>query len=181
MRLLGVVTTYYPNRTEFIRNIKSYYSDLDYLIIWDNTPVDDSFLNDCLKEIQSTQIEIRTTGRNEFLAYPFNQCIEWAISHNFTHLLTMDQDSYFENNQFLLFKNNILKFNDEKVKVFTTEKKENHKKYKETSKEPIEIENAITSGTVYDLNIFCKIGGFREDFLIYMVDIEFCMERLISA
>ena len=171
MKLLGVVTSYYPESIEFVRNINTYVSGLDHLIIWDNTPADKSMLSELFSEQKIPNLEIRTTGKNEYLAMPFNQCIIWGKQEGFTHILTMDQDSFFEENKFDAFVSLVEKCNDPNVMVFASAKSENQ----QVVAEEIEVENAITSGTIYKLDIFDKIGYFREDFLIYMIDIEFGM------
>ncbi len=38
MKLLGIVVLFHPKKDEVIRNISSYLSGLDALILWDNTP-----------------------------------------------------------------------------------------------------------------------------------------------
>jgi rhamnosyltransferase len=171
MKLLGVVTAYHPEPKEFVRNIKTYVSGLDHLIIWDNTPTEKSELSELFCGLMIPNLEIRTTGQNEYLAMPFNRCIAWGKQEGFTHILTMDQDSFFEENNFEAFVSLVAECNDPNVMVFTSAKSENQ----QIMAEEIEVENAITSGTIYKLEVFEKIGYFREDFLIYMIDIEFGM------
>jgi rhamnosyltransferase len=171
MKLLGIVTTYFPKPEEFLRNIRTYVSGLDHLIIWDNTPFDKSKLAELISELAFKNIEIRTTGQNEYLAMPFNQSIIWGKHEGFTHILTMDQDSFFEGDKFDEFVSLVAKSNDTTVMAYTSAKSENQ----QILAEEIEVENAITSGTIYKLDVFDKIGYFREDFLIYMIDIEYGM------
>lgn len=172
MKLLAVVSTYFPNLEELERNIKSYLPWVDHLIIWENTPEEKSEIKLLVEKLHDTKVEVRTTGKNEFLAYPFNICIKWAQENNFTHILTMDQDSCFKENQFENFMSLVAKHSDESTVAFTTNKDES---VNNESADEIEVENTITSGAIYKLEVFEKIGYFREDFLIYMIDIEFGM------
>jgi rhamnosyltransferase len=172
MKLLGVVSTYYPDLFDLERNILSYLHGVDYLIIWENTPKDKSNIEKLIAKLNSSKIELRTSGKNEFLAYPFNECIKWAEKQNFTHILTMDQDSSFGDNQFEKYTCLVAKHANEDTMAFTTNKGES---ISNVIFDEIEVENTITSGSIYKLDVFNKIGYFREDFLIYMIDIEFGM------
>ena len=169
MKLLGLLSTYYPDLIDLEHNILSYLDGLDYLIIWENTPKDESVIEKLINKLNNSKIELRTTGKNEFLAYPFNECIKWSENHNFTHILTMDQDSSFVENQFDKYKKLIEEYGSDDIAIYASTKNINLN----LSGKIVDIDNAITSGSVYNINIFNKIGFFLEDFLIYMMDIEF--------
>jgi rhamnosyltransferase len=171
MRIFGILTSYFPDLYELENNIRSYISELDLLIIWENTPKEQSRISDLIDKLKNPKIEVRTTGENEYLAKPFNECIEWAEKEGFTHMLTMDQDSHFLDSGFTNFINKIESNKDSQVMMFCPAKTEN----KFIDKDEMEVENSITSGTVYKMELFARIGCFREDFLMYMVDIEFGM------
>jgi len=169
MKILGIVSSYYSDIAEFERNINSYLQGLDYLIIWENTPKDKSQLDVLVRKLNNAKIEVRTTNRNEFLAYPFNTCINWAERNDFTHVLTLDQDSYFEKGDFNLFLNQV---KDEKLKdiaIYTPSINSNINSLQNAEK----IKFAFTSGSIHPIEIFKKVGYFREDFLIYAIDVEF--------
>jgi rhamnosyltransferase len=169
MKLLGVVSTYFPNLEELERNIKSYLPWVDWLIIWENTPKEESKISQVVESLNDSKVEVRTTGKNEFLAYPFNQCIKWAQENGFTHILTMDQDSCFSENQFEKYIQLIKENQQDNIAIYSSTRLADNYPFGHVS----DIENAITSGSVYNMDIFQKIGYFREDFLIYMMDIEF--------
>ena len=169
MKLLGVLSTYYPDLIDLERNILSFLDGLDYLIIWENTPKDESVIEKLINKLNNSKIELRTTGKNEFLAYPFNECINWAESQDFTHILTMDQDSSFVENQFDKYKKLIEEYGSDDIAIFSPSKNIDER----LTGHIVEVENTITSGSIYRINVFNVIGFFREDFLIYMVDIEY--------
>jgi rhamnosyltransferase len=171
MKLLGIATAYHPKIEELIRNINTYISELDQLIIWDNTPGGSSSLDDAVKSENNPKIIIRCTGNNEYLAKPFNICIKEGIENGYTHILTMDQDSYFESNGFSEFVSKVEANTDSLTMAFCPAKTENQP----IDSNEMEVDNTITSGTIYKVDVFEKIGYFREDFLIYMIDIEFGM------
>jgi len=166
---LGIVTSYFPILDELEDNIKSYLSGIDHLIIWENTPKEKSQINSLIERLNNPKVEVRTSGKNEFLAFPFNCCIRWAAENGFTHILTMDQDSSFTDSQFVEYLHLIRINQKDDIAIYTPAKSTE----KILSQDVEEKENAITSGSVYPINVFRKIGYFQEDFLIYMIDIEF--------
>ena len=167
MKILGIVTSYFPNFDELEHNIKTYLSGIDHLIIWENTPKDKSQIYIFVERLNDPRVEVRTTGKNEFLAYPFNSCIKWASENEFTHILTMDQDSCFIESQFIEFLQ-LINFNQkDDIAIYTPTKSAD----KTLKGDIVEVENAITSGSVYPIGVFKKVGYFYEDFLIYMMDI----------
>lgn len=169
-KILGVVSSYYPDMEEFEQNIKSYISNLDLLIIWENTPIKDSKIESFLKKLNEPNLEFRSTGKNEFLAYPFNVMAKWAISEGFTHLLTMDQDSIFKEGHFENFLKKIVASTDNINAIHTPAINNNDG----LEGDVVNLRYAPSSGSIYPLEIFEKIGFFRENFLIYPIDVEFC-------
>jgi rhamnosyltransferase len=168
-KLCAVVSSYFPDLEELEENVNSYLPWVDKLIVWENTPKTESNVDELVKRLNNTKIEIITTGQNEYLAGPFNTCVKWAKENGFTHILTMDQDSRFENGHFEYYRELITQFSNELIAVFAP----NSQKY-DVGSAVLEKDNVISSGAVMPLEIFDKVGLFNEDFLIYHVDIEFC-------
>jgi rhamnosyltransferase len=82
----------------------------------------------------------------------------------------MDQDSLWDNFEF--FRDKILKFNcTHDIGIFAPVIYEINRSY---FPEISYVSDVITSGAVYRLEVFKKIGLFREDFFIDAVDLEFC-------
>lgn len=170
IKLSAVIITYYPDLSDVIINIKQYIEYVDILIIWENTPKKDRELYKILMPEYSNKIIYLGTDKNEGMASALNKSVKWSIENEFTHILTMDQDSFwlnFKKYSQLIFENRF----DSSIgifgpNVFTEEKKQLPK---------IEIvKDIITSGAIYNLDLFRKIGFFREDFFIDAVDLEYC-------
>jgi rhamnosyltransferase len=169
-KILGIVSSYYPDIQEFVKNINSYLDQLDMLIIWENTPKKESNIDKILHLLNSDKIIIRTTGFNEGLGKPFNEAAKKAKSENFDFLLTMDQDSYFANGEFEKYIKLIESDINKNVAVYSPNR--NH--IQNSEKDYVEIRTAISSGSIYPVLNLEKIGYFREDFYLYMIDIEYC-------
>lgn len=170
-KIVGIVSSFYPDIQELAKNIKTYLHGLDHLIIWENTPSTDSKIVEILQLLDSVIIEIRRTGKNEGLAKPFNEAVRWAKQNDFDFLLTMDQDSYFPKNEFERYFELIESNPDNRIGVYAP----NRNLILNPTVNFMEIRTAISSGALYPVKIFEKIGLFNEDFFIYMIDIEFCL------
>ena len=172
-KIVGVVTVYYPDIVEVASNINTYLPALDCLIIWENTPASDSRINDLIALLtDKIKIKIKGTGANEGLAKPFNDCIRWADSQGYDFLLTMDQDSAFSGISATDYLQRIVDDKEDRIAVYSPDRENRISVYGASFRE---VGTAITSGAVYPLRIFNQLGYFREDFFIYMVDIEFCL------
>ena len=154
LKLATVVVCWYPNE-DLINNIASYSKGTDYLFVWDNTPGGSPIVS----SIKNAVI-LNYGNKNMGLAYAYNRTIEIAKQQGASHIMTMDQDSRFEN--FDLFREKLSFYPNHMVCPPIN----NHfdgNKY---------VFHAAQSGCVFPLEIIAKIGGFREDFFIGMVDVE---------
>ncbi len=79
MKILGVISSFYPDIIELERNINSFLPEIDHLILWENTPKEKSYIQQLIERLKSTKVEVRTTGENEYLAVPFNMCPQFAL------------------------------------------------------------------------------------------------------
>lgn len=171
-KICAIVSSYRPEPESLAKNILSYLPDVDHLIIWDNTLSSESCINQLVSELNTGKVEVRTSGRNEYLAKPFNDCFRWAKENGYTHVLTMDQDSSFKAGEFKIYLRSIRNSADDSIAVFGPNVEG---EMILPTAELVEVETVITSGAVYPLDKFEINGLFREDFLIYMIDVEYCL------
>ncbi len=169
MKLLAAVITYYPDVDDAVTNILQYIDDVDMLVIWENTPQDDIDNYKILLPDYEDKVIYKGTGKNEGIAYPLNRIVEYGILNNYTHFLTMDQDSYFVN--FKNYKECVERYmNQDDIGIYSPNINNKLKSVNEIETVP----DAITSGSIFRLSIFKQDLFFREDFFIDMVDNEFC-------
>lgn len=177
MKLAAIVIVYYPNIEDLKLNVLSFIEDIDKLIIWDNTPVkDQSHFNLDIPEIKDKSL-VFTTGKNEFIAYPLNRAINWCLENDYNYLLSMDQDSLFEKGSFKMYINKIKLNPDFKNAIFGVNPNDQFL----IQENFLETNWFITSGSIYDVSIIKKIGGFREDYQIDCVDNEICYKVKING
>lgn len=170
MKILGVVVLYYPDEA-VATNAKSYIDLIDGLVVWDNTPVptvsfDFGYPN---------KVVYKGEGENKGIGYALNQAIAYARTEGYTHLLTMDQDSYFERGVFNKYLERIKEFGEDKRVIFSTNYylTSQKKTYYPANSNAEEVSSCMTSGSIYPLALFNEIGDFNEELFVWGVDCEF--------
>ena len=166
MKIAGVVVLYNPD-VDYISNINSYINDLDLLYVIDNS-------NKKNKILDSKKIKYIFNNNNLGVAKALNMACDMAIEDKYKWILTMDQDT---------------KFNDGVIKEMIKYIKDNdtddvgivvpwHNTKLDLEKPKEKIDNPLTvmtSGNLVNLSIYKKIGGYNEDFFIDGIDIEYCL------
>lgn len=172
--LAGVVILYNADLNEVSTNIKGYLDYLDILFVIDNSEFSNVLFETRLNRI-SSKIKYYAFGENKGVAYALNFAANESLNLGYAYLLTMDQDSKFsfENakkyfTQYLEYFNNnkslgligpslkVLPSKDIQVKGFTS------------------VDSLITSGTILDLAVYRKVGGFNDSLFVDEVDHEYC-------
>lgn len=176
-KIAGVVILYYPANT-VLRNIKSYLPKLDKLFIIDNTPENNKAFGNKLQE--SANIIYKHDGENKGIATRLNEAAALAIKEGYDWLLTMDQDSFFDEDSLDKYLSCVSQF-DKAAGVamfgvmFTNQSTEN------ISCSFRDINQLITSGSLVNLKTYTNIGGFDENLFIDEVDFEFCLRAITKG
>lgn len=173
MRLAGLVILYQPSST-VIDNIKTYLPLLDQLIVFDNTEVANESIHNQILELQN--VVLVHDNLNEGIAKRLNEGAAMCLNENFTWMLTMDQDSTFEENQFKEYVN-CLKQLEGKDHVAMTGV-EFEVAPASNGCNCIEVKQIITSGSFINLALFKEIGGFDEALFIDDVDTDYCYQAI---
>lgn len=169
MNILAIVVTYYPKKELLEKNISAFIEDVNKVLIWENTP-DDVKLQ--YRFFDNPKVEYCGDGVNS-ISHALNYAWGYAEKNGYDYLLTMDQDSVFENfaeyinytivnenspkgiwSPRIVTGNNILKQDDEEIAK--------------------EVFFCITSGMLLQIDVIREIGGWNEAFAIDGVDCEFC-------
>lgn len=173
MRLLAITVLFHPDQDAFL-NIGRYLSDVDCLIIWDNTPSKDrqydiiSSLQNIYQQKDTAKIQIMGTGRNEGLSFAYNRAIEYAQQNDYTHLMTMDQDSQWEDFASYKYKCEGIFANQSMAiigPVINDLKRD---------KCIIRVPHVINSGALVPISTFKKVGKYTERFIVDAIDVEIC-------
>ena len=159
----AIVVTYHPKPKEVTDNMRSYASAVDKILVWKNSPEDIYIPSDL-----EGKVFILDNGKNDFMAKPLNVALEWCINNGYDYLLTMDQDSKWENASH--FVDRALSLAEDDVAIYAPYTIGQYEK----PEKDYDAESVITSGSLVNVKIASLLGGFREDYKIYWVDGEFC-------
>lgn len=187
----AVVTIVYNPHNQncnVVNNILTYSNFFKHIIIIDNSKNNNSYI---FKNIDNA-IYI-PNYKNLGIAKALNIGCKYALEKNYEWILTMDQDSYWDNLQLKSFfsniQNNITEKNisfaptpinfQTKVCLLALIKKKIlgplYKEKKIITTNKIESTNrVITSGNIINLNVIKKINFFTEDLFIDEVDYDLC-------
>ncbi|WP_440998257.1 glycosyltransferase [Cysteiniphilum litorale] len=180
-RVLIVIVSYYPNKSFFDHNLK--LEKFNYLIV-DNTPnLNSSFVE---RISQYENVDLSLNGNNLGIAKGFNVGCDFARKNGYQFVVTMDQDSFL--NEDII--NDLVDFYDHN---------EDKKSLAVISPRHISNTNRALNNVVYDadgvyegiatmssgnllpLNIWNEIGGFDEKLFIDMVDTDYYIRAIMCG
>jgi rhamnosyltransferase len=174
MKIAACVLLYHPKKKD-LNNILSYLPLVNKVYIFDNSENIETNIpfEDADKIIYIADFE------NKGLSFRLNQACNLAIADGFDFLLTMDQDSYFINENLIQYFYDIKNYSDkDTVGSFGLEHSSESKIGNPKNIYHKEVAFLITSGSVINLNNIKKIGGFDENLFIDGVDYDFCFATL---
>ena len=163
MKILAVIVTYYPDEELLRKNLDAFIEHVEEVMVWDNTPTN-AVQN--LSFLQRKEVKIFGEGKNYGISYALNFALRIATAGEFSHILTMDQDSCWMH--FPDFLETIKEFNlSENICGPSIRKKFPEKMY-------YKVPYTITSGSLLCVKMLNEIGGFNESFFVDHVDMELC-------
>lgn len=170
MKLAAVIILFHPNERLVLDNISHFINEIDLLIVYRNSKE-----KICFPPEYAEKIREAGTSENEYIAEPLNKCIDYCVKEGYDYLLTMDQDSRWNDFASFLKEVDLLKGPDTVIYAPNV----NH--IYSTEKNLVEVESTITSGSLCNVSLVKRLGGFREDYKIYWVDSEFCYWARLSG
>ncbi len=159
----AIVVLYHPQHAEVLKNLASYAEVVDRLLLWRNSPEEFTIPDPLLKKTV-----LLGTGENDYMALPLNTALKWCSNNGFDYLLTMDQDSAWDDAGYFLKR--ALSRPGDSTAIYSPYVQGQYTK----PDHDYDAESVITSGSLVNVQIALKLGGFREDYKIYWVDGEFC-------
>ena len=166
MKLCGVVVTFNPTN-KVVDNINTYINELDKVYIVDNS------INDNSNLFTNKKMNYISNGKNMGIAYALNKGISMAKEDKYLYVLTMDQDSSFKENGMKKFIKKVEENENNNIGIYSpVHKTENDKLNTNITEDSLVV---MTSGNILNINIWEKIGGFKEWLFIDCVDHEYCL------
>ena len=176
MRIATCVILYNPD-DHVEENIKSYISNTEKIYLVDNSET----VSNTLKNLVTTSPKLKLIhdGLNEGIAKRLNTVCELALQEQFDFLLTMDQDSYFDNNNISKYINSIAEFKRKnQVAMFGINYQQKSNKVRNGYKT---VKLLITSGSIINLSNYKDIGDFDENLFIDFVDTDYCFKSILKG
>jgi len=178
-KICAVITSYFPDEL-LCKLVEQLTAQVGRIIIIDNTACAQhgSILN--LLETKK-KILILRNSENFGLGNALNRGIREAQRKGYTWVTTFDQDSEISPNLISLYQSFISSYPDmDKLGVVTANHIDRYsgllgfgyKKFDQWE----ELPAVITSGCLFSTATFDQVNGFRENFLLDWVDIEFCLK-----
>ncbi|MFC5871292.1 hypothetical protein ACFP3I_01675 [Chryseobacterium arachidis] len=161
---MGIIILYNPDIKNVLKNISKFIDHIDHLIIWQNSSCEG--LEKMVGEY-SNKLTIMGNKNNQGIAYPLNVATNRIKeSSSFTHLLTMDQDSEWQN--FDSFIDTVSLLDNHSI-YSPNINNENNDCTTNTKK----VNDCITSGALFSKYALDKINGFNEVYSVDCVDYDF--------
>ncbi len=176
MRIAATTILYNP-AANYLENIRSYAGLVEKVYIIDNS----EFPPECRQEEISSigNATLILNNQNLGIAKALNQGIKLAMADGFDWVLTMDQDSSFDGDNFQNYLASLEKLDDSENAAVTGVVYEPGK-----LKVPEKITSAnmlITSGSFINIEIFKRLGGYLEKLFIDEVDHEYCFRAKLAG
>lgn len=165
-KIAAVVVLYEPTQNE-IKNINTYINDIDILYVIDN-----SKKSNISSMPNSSKIQYIFNNENIGVSKALNLGAEKAIKDGYSWILTMDQDTVFKNNTITEMKKSIEENDVSRIGIITPWHDTKLKIEKPRTKVDYPLE-VMTSGNLVNLNIYQKVGGYKDWMFIDGIDIEY--------
>ena len=169
--LIAIVVWYYPTQQN-IQNLTSYIDDVKKIIIIDNSPSDNKLLLSALPERKCIY---HPNYNNIGIASALNRGMQIASCLGAKWVLTMDQDSYFDEHNIAQYIHLCNQCPIPEVALFSP------LQHLDTDPFTVDVEHiyekrltVMTSGNLVNLRIYQEVGGFKDEFFIDLVDDEYC-------
>lgn len=172
-RIAGVVVLYNPDST-VAENISMFCNSIRKLYLVDNSPNPSLTLADTVRKC-CNEVEYIHLPENEGIATALNIAACKAVEEGYEWLLTMDQDSRASINMIQNLLQVCKVVNKDAVGIIAPRYVQQTDAFQSKTSGLEEVDVAITSGNLLNLQAFAKVGPFREDFFIDYVDHEYCL------
>ena len=173
-KVAAVVLLYHPTK-EIILNLNTYKHHVDHLYIIDNSEKTQANFpyNDTLG--YSNYMTLLHNKENIGVSKALNCALKEAKKTGFEWLLTMDQDSFFEEDNMIKYLSHFQKLDQTNVGIIAP--LHNAKFVKSNIQNFYSEEDVVmTSGNLVNVTYALEVGGYNEDLFIDEVDHEFCFK-----
>ena len=155
-----------------IKNVLSYTNQFDWVIVYLNSPIS----NDLREMLEDTHnVVILGEGTNDGLSIACDRMCQWAKHEGVLYFLTFDQDSRIDEDSIARLTDYIATHQLEKVGAVCPYIVLDGNKEKNIN-ETIDVNWCITSGCLFDLNLYGNAVEFDKNYFIDRLDRDFCKQ-----
>lgn len=173
----AIVVTYFPD-AELGERLARVLPQVGALVVVDNTPEPDGgLLRRALGEA-TERAHVVLNRENRGIAAALNQGLEWAVGLGFDWVLTLDQDTTCADDMVATLIRLATTCETRPAVVGSNYPESWNGAFAASRRGPgecVERRVVITAGCLVDAGFAREIGGFREDFFMDSVDLEFCL------
>lgn len=165
-RICAGIVTFNPDIQDLSRNIELLHQQVYAIFIVDNCSTDTSFL----EHVQDGVTVIRNSS-NRGLAAALNQLVRTAAEQGYHDMLLFDQDSTVTDG----YVKALQRFTAPDVAIVCPQIVDKNKTDRAITRHtsPRRVLRPITSGGLYNIEAWKRVGGFRDDFFIELIDYEY--------
>lgn len=170
--LVGIVL-YNPNLSRLQQNIDAIVHKVNSILLVDNASKN---INEIKSFAKENKIKLICNTRNKGLPRVFNNMISFAQESGFENLLLLDQDSVFHKDAVKYYREYISSNYVCIVPKIIQRLEEYERKFGEKADAETEVEFAINSGTLINLEILPSNIRFNEKLFVDCVDFDFFIQ-----
>lgn len=164
MRILAVVILYDPDIKLLLKNLHGIAPYVDHILLWQNSEVEQKAVSNIPF---SEKLEWAGDRENKGISTALNYAWEYAVKNDYDFLLTMDQDSVFVG--FDNYISNIVG-SDQPAGIYGPGV--NWMAFTGTLRY---FDFPITSGMLVPVDILNKLKGYRPEFFVDGIDLDFTL------
>lgn len=172
MYMIGAIVVLYNPSVNEIKHIKDYYYNVDKTIILDNSA--NSYLNQISLILDNTEkLVYKHFSHNIGLCAALNIGMKILNEQGYEWALLMDSDSLFITNIIAIYKDYLSTNTDKHVAVLAPVHIHDRNLDGKFKGKQI-VKWAMTSGCLYNIKIFERVAGFKEELFVDGLDIDYC-------
>lgn len=167
------IVTYQPNLDRLHENILAIYKQVDKLIIVDNNSDNYKDMKNKISEFDN--ITLIKNEKNDGIARALNIIVDYCTQIDIEWVMLLDQDSVISIDAIDNYKKYFLLDYVALISPTIKDRNEKDNKVNELITSNYEIvDKSITSGSMINVNVNKKIGGYDENMFMDYVDFEYC-------
>ena len=172
MKLAGIIIMFHPEMYVW-DNINTYIEDINILYVLDNS----EYYNDNLlsKLQKNPKVRYISMNGNQGLAKALSKGCKLAKEEGYEYVLTMDQDSKFEDNAVAKLKKYMKNHKEYSIIAANAKSIDKDGKTLYIRKSGVDIREVywvMTSGSLMNLKDYFEAGGFNEELFVGGIDID---------